>query len=197
MCSVESPWTGQEDWNESKPKGTFTTFGKTPEIGDPRVQFFVGWLCTAVGPFPVRVRPSMLRIIAQNGWPRLQDPEFGSAPNGCISNWICCNGAPASAMQPAGREPQAFCREVASSDSCHRPDSCCLAGGIAAAPRTVFAASDSPGLRLIPAATGDSLSLSRWLRERGGARLRVVGCWCLPPDRVIPGACGRERLRCG
>jgi hypothetical protein len=117
---------GKKIGMNQSPRGRSLLSGKTPEIGDPRVQFFVGWLCTAVGPFPVRVRPSMLRIIAQNCWPRLQDPEFGSAPNGCISNWICCNGAPASAMQPAGREPQAFCREVASSDSCHRPDSSAL-----------------------------------------------------------------------
>jgi O-methyltransferase len=32
-----------EDWVASKPKGTFSTAGKKPDIGDSRVDFVVGW----------------------------------------------------------------------------------------------------------------------------------------------------------
>jgi len=32
-----------EHWTVERPKGAFTTSGKTPDIGDPRVQFVVGW----------------------------------------------------------------------------------------------------------------------------------------------------------
>ena len=31
------------------------------------------------------------RVIGPNGWARFKNPEFVSAPNGCISNWICCS----------------------------------------------------------------------------------------------------------
>jgi hypothetical protein len=32
-----------EDWTADRPKSSFTTSGRTPEIRDPRVQFVVGW----------------------------------------------------------------------------------------------------------------------------------------------------------
>jgi hypothetical protein len=32
-----------EGWTNERPKGAFTTSGKTPDINDPRVQFVVGW----------------------------------------------------------------------------------------------------------------------------------------------------------
>jgi hypothetical protein len=32
-----------EDWHSGKEKGTFSTEDKVPELGDPRVQYVVGW----------------------------------------------------------------------------------------------------------------------------------------------------------
>jgi len=32
-----------EDWTTERPRSSFTTSGKTPDIGDPRVHFVVGW----------------------------------------------------------------------------------------------------------------------------------------------------------
>ena len=54
-----------EDWNESKPKGAFTTFGKTPEIGDPRVQFVVGWFQHSLPSFIESYEPKN-RLVGHN-----------------------------------------------------------------------------------------------------------------------------------
>jgi O-methyltransferase len=46
-----------EDWTADRPKSSFTTSGKTPNIADPRVQFIVGWFQNSLPLFLQSYKP--------------------------------------------------------------------------------------------------------------------------------------------
>lgn len=52
-----------EDWHAGKGKGTFSTQGKVPELGDPRVQYVVGWFQQTLPQFLASFKPRDRLII--------------------------------------------------------------------------------------------------------------------------------------
>jgi O-methyltransferase len=54
-----------ENWTSKRPKGAFTTSGKTPDIHDPRVKFVVGWFQLSLPEF-LQSYQSRNRLIIHN-----------------------------------------------------------------------------------------------------------------------------------
>jgi O-methyltransferase len=54
-----------ENWTSSRPKGAFSTSGKTPDISDPRVRFIVGWFQHSLPEF-LQSYQSINRLVIHN-----------------------------------------------------------------------------------------------------------------------------------
>lgn len=54
-----------ENWTSSRPKGAFSTAGKTPDIHDPRVRFIVGWFQHSLPGF-LQSYQSVNRLVIHN-----------------------------------------------------------------------------------------------------------------------------------
>jgi O-methyltransferase len=52
-----------EDWHSGKRKGAFSTGGKLPEIGDPRVNFVAGWFQKSLRGFMASYRPQSQIVV--------------------------------------------------------------------------------------------------------------------------------------
>jgi O-methyltransferase len=52
-----------EDWHAGKRKGAFSTAGKVPEIGDPRVRFVVGWFQSSLRGFMDSYHPQRQLVL--------------------------------------------------------------------------------------------------------------------------------------
>ncbi len=52
-----------EDWHAGKRKGAFSTAGKLPEIGDPRVRFVVGWFQNSLRGFMASYHPQRQLVL--------------------------------------------------------------------------------------------------------------------------------------
>jgi O-methyltransferase len=52
-----------EDWSPAYPQGAFSTSGKTPEVGDPRVNFVAGWFQKTIPGWLISYRPDDKQLV--------------------------------------------------------------------------------------------------------------------------------------